>query len=140
MTTTQAAALGNTKHVTHHATCKQNNVTCNKQHHVTVTCNRQNSDVPLDVVIGDLNVVRKLGVQGVIRKVVEERQCSGGNSPEKTGSRRAGNGRKCGGIETLDSIFNGIQMEVERSVMFCDTVLGKLGELILEGAFWISVD
>ena len=73
-------------------------------------------------------MVRKLGVQGVIRKVVEEREFPGGNSPEKTGSRNMGNGKKCGGIESLDSIFNGIQMEVERSVMFCDSVLGKLGE------------
>ena len=125
----------------------------------------QISDEPTEVVIGDIDVVRKLGVEGAVKKPVSK-VLSGdklgfktGNTEKKSGSGKvikAGSlkvvksgsgkvvkggsvkvvntsgkvvngGRKCD-LESLDSIFNGIQLEVERSVLLCDKVLGKLGK------------
>jgi hypothetical protein len=153
MTTTQPVTL--TTQLSCNACCRGTKnspscVTCLKQSisDRTVKCYRQSSDQPTDVVIGDLDVVRKLGVEGMVRKPVspvklESVDCgkrmgsmkkTGNKTGNKAGSLKKGGsgGRRKrgggGGVESLDSIFNGIQLEVERSVLLCDTVLGKLGE------------
>ena len=110
-------------------------VTCLKQR--SVTCYRQHSDTPTDVVIGDLDVVRKLGVRGIVKRPSSDVRSSGEKVGKRTGNgsktgkvEKSGRGKKSGGggVETLDSNFNGIQREVERSMLLCDKVLDKLGE------------